>query len=216
MAMDYLQRSADLLSSAAFEGSVAYMYRDTVGLVTVGVGQLIPDVNAAKTYPFLTTTGANASTLEIETDYKRVKALSSGHPHKYYWTNTALVLSGESIQALLIKRVKEFDKALRATYLNYDTYPEPVKLALLDMIYNIGPTQLFGEFKHFGEAVNAQDWRTAAARCHRIGPSAKRNAWTAHQFRMAAGGKAIPKLPVHPAHHDAPGMLSKPSLGPLL
>lgn len=216
MAMDYLQRSADLLSSDAFEGSVAYMYQDTVGLVTVGVGQMIPSVNIAKTYPFLTTTGANASTLEIESDYKRVEALSAGHPHKYYWTKDALVLAGEAIQTMLMKRLKEFDKELRGHYLKYDTYPEPVKLALLDMIYNLGPTRLFGEFKHFGKAVNAQHWKSAAAKCHRIGPSAKRNAWTAHQFRMAEAGKAIPKLPVHPAHHDAPGMLAKPNLGPLL
>ena len=36
-----------------FEGCVPWMYRDTVGKVTVGVGLMLPDINAAQALPFL-------------------------------------------------------------------------------------------------------------------------------------------------------------------
>jgi GH24 family phage-related lysozyme (muramidase) len=36
-----------------FEGCVPWMYRDTVGKVTVGVGLMLPDVRAAQALPFL-------------------------------------------------------------------------------------------------------------------------------------------------------------------
>jgi len=36
-----------------FEGCVPWMYRDTVGKVTVGVGLMLPDAKTAQALPFL-------------------------------------------------------------------------------------------------------------------------------------------------------------------
>lgn len=208
--MDYLKKSAEILAGTGFEGDIPFMYRDTEGWVTVGAGQMIPDVNAAKKYPFETHLGAKATAAEIETDYKRVHAITAGLPAKRYRSQSSLLLSEGYIQSILLKKLKECDVALRRHYIRYDTFPEPVKLALLDMIYNLGAAKLFGQFPAFEKAVNAQDWKTAADQSHRKhkGSTDNRNAWTRHQFLISEAKKPIPELPVHPAHYDAPAMLS--------
>jgi GH24 family phage-related lysozyme (muramidase) len=207
--MDYLQKSAEILTGTGFEGNVPFMYRDTEGWITVGVGQMIPDVNAAKKYSFLTPLGAKATVEEIETDYHRVRDITAGLTADKYRSPSSLVLSEDYIQSLLLNKLKECDLHLRRHYIRYDTYPEPVKLALLDMIYNLGMTKLFGQFPTFEKAVNAQDWKTAAEQSHRKhkGSSDNRNAWTRHQFLISETKKVLSELPVHPAHYDGPALL---------
>jgi GH24 family phage-related lysozyme (muramidase) len=214
MAMDYLKKSAEILAGTGFEGDIPFMYRDTAGWVTVGVGQMLPDVNAAKKYLFETPLGEKATADDIETDYRRVHAMPIGLPAEKYRTQSSLLLAESYIQAVLLKKLKECDIALRRHYLRYDTFPEPVKLALLDMIYNLGAAKLFGQFPSFEKAVNAQDWKTAADHSHRKhrGLTDNRNAWTRHQFLISEAKKPIPELPVHPAHYDAPAMLPRKGL----
>jgi GH24 family phage-related lysozyme (muramidase) len=207
--MDYLRKSAEIIAGTGFEDDKPFMYRDKNGWVTVGVGQMIPDVNAAKRYPFETPLGAKATADEIESDYHRVRAIPAGLYADRYRSESSLLLDEGYIQALLLKRLTEFDVALRRHYRRYDTFPEPVKLALLDMIYNMGAPKLFGQFTDFEKAVKAQEWKSAADRCHRIhkGSNDDRNAWTRHQFLISEVRKPVPELPVHPAHYDAPAML---------
>lgn len=207
--MDYLRKSAEILTGAGFEGNVPFMYRDTAGWVTVGVGQMLPDVNAAKKYPFLTPLGGLATKEEIDKDYHRVHAITAGLTAEKYRAQSSLLLRKDYIQSLLVKKLKECDLHLRRHYARYDSYPEPVKLALLDMIYNMGASRLFRQFSAFEKAVNAQDWKSAAEQCHRrhIGASDNRNAWTRHQFILAEAKKILPELPGHPAHYDAPALL---------
>jgi GH24 family phage-related lysozyme (muramidase) len=197
--MSYLEDSADLLRAPGFEGTVPYMYLDTVGLVTVGVGQMIPDEDEAETYPFVHSNGVAATGPQIRAEYLRVHKMGKAQLPGKYHTKNSLILTDDYIRSLVLKRVKEFDGDLRGHYKNYDSYPNEAKLALLDMIYNLGPDRLFGQYKQFAKSVNAQNWGAAAKQCHRRGPSPKRNAWAAHQFELAAKkNKAVP-LPVHPA-----------------
>jgi len=207
--VDYLQKSADLLTGTGFEGNVPFMYRDSNGWVTVGVGFMIPDENAAKKIPFVTALGALATKDQIETDFKRVYSLPAGLVADKYRSQSSLLITFDYTASILLKKLKECDRALRGNYKSYDTYPDPVKLALLDMIYNLGAAKLFGQFPAFNRSVNDQDWKTAADQCHRKhkGAADNRNAWTRHQFLISETRKPIPLLPVHPAHRDAPLML---------
>jgi hypothetical protein len=61
-------------------------------------------------------------------------------------------------------------------------------MALLDMIYNLGPAGLFKGFPHLVAAVQNGAWAQAAQHCMRRGPSAARNAWTQQQFLSAVVG----------------------------
>ena len=59
-------------------------------------------------------------------------------------------------------------------------------MGLLDMVYNLGPGKLFAEYPRLLRAVEAGDWKAAAAASHRRGPGEARNAWTQQQFLSAA------------------------------
>jgi GH24 family phage-related lysozyme (muramidase) len=55
------------------EGCINHMYLDTVGKVTIGVGNMLPSVEAAQELPFFNReTGKTATPEEIQTDFENV------------------------------------------------------------------------------------------------------------------------------------------------
>ena len=160
------------------------MYRDTVGKVTVGVGLMLPDDKAAQALPFVL--GARPATPEeIAAEYARVDAMTLGRASAFYKTPTSLELTQETIDAKLSSVLQGFEADLRTEFPHYDTLPDGVKMALLDMIYNLGPAGLFKGFPHLVAAVRTGAWAQAAEHCIRRGPTAARNDWTRQQFLSA-------------------------------
>ena len=78
--------------------------------------------------------------------------------------------------------LEEFEVALRVKLSGYDGMPDEVKIALLDMAYNLGPTGLLKGYPHMLGALETGSWAEAAADCSREGISEPRNAWTRQQF----------------------------------
>jgi GH24 family phage-related lysozyme (muramidase) len=179
---NYLEQSLAKLKE--FEGCVPWMYRDTVGKVTVGVGLMLPTASAAESLPFLLD-GRAAATTEIAAEFARIDGMTIGRLPAFYRTATSLELSQETIDAKLSAVLQGFEADLRTQISNYDGLPDGVKMALLDMVYNLGPTGLFKGFPHLMAAVESGSWAQAAACCMRRGPSAERNAWTREQFLSA-------------------------------
>ena len=163
------------------------MYRDTVGKVTVGVGLMLPNAPAAQALPFVLSS-CPATPEEIAAEYTRVDAMPMGRASAFYKTPTSLELTQQTIDAKLTSVLKGFEADLRTEFPHYDTIPDPVKLALLDMIYNLGPAGLFKGFPHLVTAVQTGAWAQAAEHCMRRGPSAARNNWTRNQFLSAVVG----------------------------
>jgi GH24 family phage-related lysozyme (muramidase) len=179
---DYLEQSLAKLKE--FEGCVPWMYRDTVGKVTVGVGLMLHNAEAAEALPFFV--GAHAaSTGQIAAEFARVDAMPTGHSSSFYKTPSSLELPQEAIDAKLSAVLQHFESDLRTQLPHYDALPSTVKMALLDMIYNLGPAGLFKGFPHLIAAVKANAWTQAAASCMRHGPGPERNAWTREQFLSA-------------------------------
>jgi GH24 family phage-related lysozyme (muramidase) len=179
---NYLEQSLAKLKE--FEGCVPWMYRDTVGKVTVGVGLMLPTASAAESLPFLLD-GRAATTAEIAAEFARIDAMTMGRLPAFYRPATSLQLSQETIDAKLNAVLQGFEAELRMEIPHYDGLPDGVKMALLDMIYNLGPAGLFHGFPHLMAAVESGSWAQAAACCMRHGPSAERNAWTREQFLSA-------------------------------
>jgi GH24 family phage-related lysozyme (muramidase) len=178
----YLEQSLAKLKE--FEGCVPWMYRDTAGKVTVGVGLMLPDAKAAEALPFLL--GSRAATpQEIAAEYARVDAMTMGRASAFYKTPTSLELSQQTIDAKLSSVLEGFEADLRTQFPHYDTLPDGVKMALLDMIYNLGPAGSFKGFPHLVAAVETGAWAQAAEHCTRRGPGDARNNWTRQQFLSA-------------------------------
>jgi GH24 family phage-related lysozyme (muramidase) len=163
------------------------MYRDTVGKVTVGVGLMLPDAKAAEAFPFVLG-GRAATPQEIAAEYSRVDAMAMGRASTFYKTPTSLILTQQTIDAKLSCILAGFEADLRSQFPHYDALPDGIKMALLDMIYNLGPAGLFKGFPHLVAAIQTGAWQQAAEHCIRRGPSAARNAWTREQFLSVVVG----------------------------
>lgn len=181
--MGYLEDSYSALKR--FEGSIPYMYADSVGLVTVGIGFMLPNVFAASTLPFVNPAGEPSTQTEIAADFNRVKSLPSNKLPTYYHSFSSPLLPQAEINRLLAANVASFEISLRRLYADYDTYPDSVKVGLIDMCYNLGAAKLRDQYPKFNRAVQTHNWLLAADQCHRNGPSSERNEWCQKQFMEA-------------------------------
>jgi GH24 family phage-related lysozyme (muramidase) len=164
-----------------FEGCVPWMYCDTAGNVTVGVGLLLPNSAEACALPFLMASGP-ANLEQIAAEFDRVDALEPGKLPGFYKTATSPELPQKFIDAKLGSVLVEFEATLREKFPIYDKLPDGVKMVLLDMAYNLGPKALLTEYPHMLDAIQIGAWSQAAVESEREGISAARNAWAKHQF----------------------------------
>jgi hypothetical protein len=175
-----------------FEGRAAWMYLDKKGNVTTACGQLLASADAAQALPFMAPDMSRLCfRFEIGANFKFVKASHPGMIAAYYRIATSPLLSDETINSLLRSKVMQFDADLRSRFPMFEVYPDGVKMALLDMEYNLGDERERDTYIHFDAAVEAGDWLHAAAQCGRdtSDPAfAERNKWTARQFMNALGG----------------------------
>jgi GH24 family phage-related lysozyme (muramidase) len=167
-----------------FEACVPWMYLDSVGKVTVGVGLMLPDAAAASALGF-TLGGAPASASQIAAEFARVAALAPDKLPAFYRAASSPELPQAIIDAKLSAVLTGFEGTVRAGIGGYDALPDGVKMALLDMAYNLGPTGLLKGYPRMLGAVEAGNWAQAAAECARNGIGDARNAWTKQQFLSA-------------------------------
>lgn len=172
---------------ANWEGRKSFMYVDTVGRVTVGVGLMLPNVAAAQRLKFVTRAdGQPASASAIAADFLRVSAQPKAKPADSYKAFTQLDLPDAVIDDLLKTLVTQFEQGLKSNFVGYDSYPAHAKRALMDMVYNLGLEGLL-KFKNLKKAAESGNWAVAAQECERRGPSKARNDWTSEMFLKAIG-----------------------------
>ncbi len=148
---------------------------------------MLPTAAAANALPFALL-GTVASSAAITADFKRVSGMVEGRSAVFYRSTSSPVIAAETIDASLLATLKEFEVSLRDALHGYDTFPAAVKLALLDMTYNLGPAGLLAGYPRMLAAVEQGHWALAATECLRHGPSALRNSWTRDQFLAAVVG----------------------------
>jgi GH24 family phage-related lysozyme (muramidase) len=171
-----------------FEGSVAWMYRDTLGYVTTGVGNLVHDGLDAASLPFLVDGERRATPKEIGDDFLRVIALAKGMAASQYRAPhpPRIELSQASIDGLLRDRLdREFLPGIRRLLPSFDTYPSSAQSALVDIAFNCGVSGL-SMFSHLLDACRKRQWSAAAESCHRKRCRDERNDWTREKFLEAA------------------------------
>jgi GH24 family phage-related lysozyme (muramidase) len=186
--MAYLDDS--LAHLEVFEGIVPWMYLDTMGYVTVGVGEMLASAERAQALGFVDGNSQPISPDAILAEYNRVSALPPAKMAAFYRSPTSATLPHSAIDALLMQHLTFFDGQLNQQFASYSDFPNPAKLGLLDMIYNLGVTGLFKGYPTFMGYVQKQDWSNAALQCHRNGPNQARNDWTTQQFLAAAAAAA--------------------------
>jgi GH24 family phage-related lysozyme (muramidase) len=172
-----------------WEGAIAWMYRDTLGYVTVGIGNLIHDADMAYSLPFkFTADGEPAAPGNIQRAFLRVIAMPKAMPASAYRQpdGERVELDDDGISDLAISRLRrEFLPGLARLCPGFYAFPAPAQKALVDMAWNVGLHGL-EQFGHLLAAVDKRDWSGAAASCHRKGVRDARNEWCRDQFLAAA------------------------------
>lgn len=169
-----------------YEGRQSHMYLDSKGYVTVGVGHLLRTVVDAQKLAFKN--GYKPATkAEIKTDYEMVKKQLPNRLASYYKRYTKLTLPNIEIDKLTNQHIQVFAKELKQIYSGFDMFPSPVRLALFDMIFNLGMTKLKNNWPKFNRAIKAGDWQAAASESKRKPPvSDSRNKYVKDLLEKAA------------------------------
>lgn len=182
------------------EGDKPYMYLDHKGNLTVGAGFHIPSEKEAVQYPFkhmksLTEFGLPATRYEIEDTYRRVSKRPFGKgivAEKFnpFTDGTDLPRIGidtdysrEKARQKLLQSEKMLENKIRG----FQTIPRSAQKAFLDMEYNMGDRKFRREYydkemrstkqawPNLFNAIEAQDWKTAAEQSHRRDVDEERN-----------------------------------------
>jgi GH24 family phage-related lysozyme (muramidase) len=165
-----------------FEGRIHWMYLDTDGNVTVGVGEMLPTSADALHLPFLCQNAQLATPAEIVAQFDAVKRMEPGLKPLAYRRFESLLLADADIDAALRATLSRCAGELSALFPDFHEFPDAAKVALLDMRFNLGLTRLRKEYPHFCSSVGQHRWDVAALQCHRIQPDKQRNQWTQEQF----------------------------------
>lgn len=185
-----------------WEGETSWMYRDSgvAGLVTIGIGNMLPDADAAVKLPFVTADpgGLRPSTeAEVRDDYARVLSMPPGLLAARYRSPHAVELLAAHVEDLAASRLAiEFLPGLRHLCPDFDSFPAPAQSALVDIAWNVGigapstpvrrATGLCG-FPTMLRYCNQRRWADAALECHRGPPvRVERNDWTRSKFLEAS------------------------------
>ena len=180
------------------------MYLDTIGLVTVGIGNLIDPMSAAVSLPFQFKVnnkagkpdGQLATPAEIAAEWTHLKH----HPkfehlknagHRACSSETNLELSPENLMALFNQKTASNEAYLTKTFKDFAQWPADAQLALMSMSWAMGPAFHNG-WPAFRMACLKKDFDTAADNCN-MRPGRKgdlsvlhRNAADKAMFRNAA------------------------------
>lgn len=161
-------RAAFVGFTERFEGSVATMYLDVKGLVTVAIGNLIDPIGTALDMPFLRQDGSPASRSEIGAEWRRMKTEPS--LARLGWTAAAklatLHLSPEGIAAVVQAKLAANEAYLThmvGRFPEFPTWPADAQLAVLSMAWACGPAFHFPKFE---ACMHARDFNGAAANSH--------------------------------------------------
>ena len=176
-----------------YEGFVEHIYRDSKGFATVAVGHMMPDVKAAQQLTFYTKQGSKATAAEIKADYDVVMKQPANRLAAYYKRFTVLTMKRADADHLTDKHIDSFYKELKLIYTDFDKFPSEAKLALIDIIFNVGMTNLKNKWPTMNAAIKAKDWAKAAANSNRKAPiSGARNKYVKDLFIKASKAKVKP------------------------
>jgi hypothetical protein len=152
--------------STKFEGFTPYLYADSKGYVTTGIGNKVDPIGAALALPWKRSDGSPASQQEITDAWNAVKNAYPGVQSTASQSLTSIRLDHDGIAQLVNGTLANFVGTLRKEYPNFDQLPAAAQLALASLAWAWGPafatvhTTLFGQ--PFIDAITSQDFQRAS------------------------------------------------------
>ncbi len=160
------------------EGNIEHMYLDTKGNVTIGIGMMLSNEEAAIELPFIIQSPSGqqtATAFEIRQAYRKIKlapfgkniregAFRPSSKNQYDKIYITKEVGGQNLK----RRLREDIKNLRRKFDNFDSFPVGVRQALLDIEFNIGGRKFAREkWPALFDAIQRKDWKKAARESNR-------------------------------------------------
>ena len=179
---------ADYLPHARqHEGAISWMYKDSVGVVTIGIGHALETAAEAR-HIFLINQD------EAEADWTTIKSMLAGRVAAYYAAYTKLRITERAIDALFERDCAEEIADLARVIPGFADFPKAAQIALIDLDFNLGTDGLKKKFPKLMAAVRARNWAVCAIESNRPQLSQARNDWTRQQFMAAERESLRPSL----------------------
>ena len=166
-----------------FEGSVAWMYLDSFGNVTVGAGHRIFNQVEALALPWRWAALTLATEQQAIRDYREILEANAGHIAAFYAPLTTCRLLPEDIREICRADITRCLTTIRTFLPRFDSLPNGVQEAIADIGINVG-AHFLPHWPKLYAAIKAGDWAEAAVQSHRAPPVPdERNAEIAKLFR---------------------------------
>ncbi|MDX1416769.1 MAG: peptidoglycan-binding domain-containing protein [Candidatus Promineifilaceae bacterium] len=155
-----------------FEGKVPFMYLDTQGYVTIGIGNKLDNVQEAQNLDFVyKTTKQPAAVAEIAAEYNYVQTRTDLMLTKRagwaYDDVTSLCLEDPALMAKFNHDLRSHAAnvvSMNAEFHDFENWPADAQLGLLSLTWAQGPN--FNKWPKFRRACAVGDWYEAAKESH--------------------------------------------------
>lgn len=172
-----------------YEGVCDFMYLDTRGLVTTGIGNLIDPKPLARSYQWLRNSdGQVATAAQVDAEWDQIKARQEHRNRggRFYRQFATLQLSAGEIERIFRRKAQQFDTSLQGIFPQWASYPADAQLAMLCHAWALGTGRLRSGWPSYTAACARRDWRTAARECAWRGMNAQRKRAMEQMFLNAA------------------------------
>ena len=177
-----------------YNGKVEHLFLNAQGDVCVGIAHVLSSVEEACSLSFANKNGLKVSNEEIVADYNAVRQLAPNRIASFYKRHLKLTLPSSEINRLTNQSLTQYYADLTQMYEEFDAFPSNAKLALFDIIFGMGASDL-GNWIIFNESIRAQDWQRAALDSARPFPvTAVRNIYVQGLFEKAFRASKEPAL----------------------
>lgn len=180
------------------ERDIPFPYVDTAFKITIGFGINIDQKKLFIALPWKigSITGSDATKKQIEDGYASLHENAATHAGKNGKFNVTannqeglshLYLAEDARDKLFESAFTEFSNGLSEKFSDFNCFPPPAKVALMDMIYNLGETKFSRmNWPNLFKSISQRDWNIAAEQCHRQDIPETRNTNTSDQFKEAS------------------------------
>lgn len=170
-----------------FEDDIPYLYVDSTGHITIGIGTMIPNLDRAYSLGLRKANGELATQAEISAEFSRLQELARQNNNNLrataYQAATSLYLNEQERKGLLAEHVQNDRGNLRNLFDNFESIPFAGQIALHNMMYNLG----YGDFRgynNFREAIRTRAYDVAARESRISTADDKRNAYLHDTFQQ--------------------------------
>jgi GH24 family phage-related lysozyme (muramidase) len=157
---------------AEHEGRILSMYPDSnkPPVVTCGIGHALFAPADGFNVIWWKDTNTLATREEVKAAWSAIR---------YAGAKRALMMTYEESTRILMLDLEHFEKIVRMTFPQADSYPLTVQVAIYDLAFNTGS---FKDWPHFTAAILARDFKSAAKESNRPQVSTARNEATFKQL----------------------------------